>query len=196
MNVLQKGSSLNLNGIFPIEVNDMNKIVIGSISVISTLIWSSLASSEPPSGVGVAEPSEGSCRARTVVGPPGDFLPGLDGVHGVISSRGGFAKRVVANSAEGTASFTCHWKSTDGEVVAGFDAFTELPATGTQVSNEEACAALEAFGLPGACKGNGAMIINAEWDGSSCGFGERSTLDWTRVRAKNGQSLLSCRFKD
>jgi hypothetical protein len=195
---LLKRSSIKLNGIFLIEVKAMNKFTIGAVSAISALIWSSFANSEPPSGVGSAEGSEGPCFSQTVVGPPGDFLPFLDGVHGVLYTQIGDGKYLDANSAEGTASMTCHGKTKPGEEIAGFDVAAQQPATGTPAGTKAACNALDTYGLIGACRGNnnGAVIVDAELQGGTCSWGDRETLDWTSVRTPSGKGMLSCHFKD
>jgi hypothetical protein len=171
--------------------------IIGISGIAACLVSSSLFAG-PPAGVGSAETSEGVCFDSVVVGPPGNHLAFLDGVHGVMNVELGRVKAVEANSANGTASFTCHGTIAPGDLIQGFDIVTGLPAEATAVETKDACVALAAFGLGHACRGNnnGAVILNAEFMGGSCNWGSRSTLDWTSVRTPSGKTMLSCHFSD
>jgi hypothetical protein len=110
----------------------------------------------------------------------------------------GDAKAVDAKSANGTASFTCHGRNVVGGLISGTDVVTGVPVEGTLSTTRDACAALEGFGLGHACRGNnkGGIILNAEFRGEPCLFGERSTLDWNSVRAPSGEVMLSCHFSE
>ena len=176
----------------------MKTLISGTACAISALLLSSSVYAEPPAGVGAAEMEEGPCFSQTVVGPPGNFVPILDGVHGVLYMQIGTGKYVEANSASGTAKVTCHGRVGRGDVVQGFDVVTGLPAEGTAAGTNNACDALDTFGLLGACRGNnnGAIIIDAEFQGGSCGWGGRETLDWTSIRTPSGKAMLSCHFSD
>ena len=175
------------------------KIVPIFLSVTAMAITSiATVNAEQPTNVGSAERSEGPCFVQTIVGPPGDFVPILDGVHGVLLTNLGEGKFVDAKSAKGTAKLTCHGTNKQGVEIAGYNVVTGILTTGTPAGTKDACDALDTFGLIEACRGNnnGAVILDAEFDAGTCGWGERETLDWTSVRAPSGKSMLSCHFKD
>ena len=140
--------------------------------------------------------SEGPCFSQIVVGPPGNFFPILDGVHGVLLTQTGDGKFVDANSARGTANLTCHGKLDRAKELTGIDVVTWQVATGTAPGTRAACGALETYGIPCKGNGNGAIISNAELQGVSCFWDGLETLDWKTVVTPGGSIMSSCHFKD
>jgi hypothetical protein len=176
----------------------MKTTVFGTTCTVLAFLFSSSVSSEPAVGIGAAEMENGPCYSQTIVGPPGNFLAFLDGVHGVMYNQIGTGKYVEANSAKGTAHVTCHGQIKSGAEVEGIDVVNGQPAVGVAVATKVACEALETYGLTGACRGNnnGAIIITSEFQAGTCGWGDKETLDWSSIRTPSGKARLSCYFKD
>jgi hypothetical protein len=176
----------------------MKTLFLKTVGAASVILLTSTGWAETPVGVGSAVGSEGPCFSQIVVGPPGNFFPILDGVHGILFVQVSDGKFVEANSATGTAKLTCHGSFEQGQEEVGFDVVTGQPATGTNVGTRTACSALKTFGLTGACRGNGngAIILNAETQGDSCVWNGLETLDWKTVFTPGGRNMTSCHFKD
>ena len=173
----------------------MNKKTIGALGILGSFALSPLAQAEPELSVGSADHLNAPCYGAIVVGPPGGFVPFLDGTHGVIYTHLGEGKLVYTNSKTGGRNLTCHGNlEFGGDDVAGIDVVTQDGVLGTPVGIEEACDALAAWGLDHACKGEsrGAILIDADFNGEPCNVDGVITYNWKSVYTRNGKLMLSC----
>jgi len=172
----------------------MNVVIMVCGFALSSTVWA-----DTPLGVGSADLTSGACIGQIIVGPPGDFVAVLDGVHGVLVVPLGDSKTVFTNSANGNRNLTCHGRTIGpGNVVAGIDAVTLLPAWGTTAARSDACSALVAFGLPSPCRGAGeksAIILGPDFQDMPCNIDGVPTFNWKSVFSEGGY-MLSCHSKD
>ena len=176
----------------------MKIISITSLVAVTGLLAPFAVWSEPPPAVGAAEVESGFCSGNIVVGPPGDFVPFLDGEYGVMLIELGDAKMVKTHSANGNVNLTCHGKSYVGDVVIGTDAATGLIAEGTVATRAASCSAIVTYGLPNPCRGKGeksAIILGPDFQGEPCNIDGVLTFDWKSVFNEGGY-MLSCHAKE
>ena len=173
----------------------MNTHNLKMTGVLALLFLSTTAFAAPPVGVGAADRAAGICYGAIVVGPPGGFVPFLDGTHGVIFTDLGSAGVIQANSEQGNVNLTCHGELMFDEVTAGIDVVTYDGVLGTPVPPSEACEALTHFGLGHACRGangSGAIIIDPDFRGEPCNIDGVVTYDWRSIFTESGQVMVSC----
>jgi hypothetical protein len=166
-----------------------------TLGALALIALAQLSQAQPELNVGSADHLNGPCYGAIVVGPPGGFVPFLDGTHGVIFTQLGDGKLVYTNSKTGGRNLTCHGRiEFGGDDVAGLDIVTEDGVLGTPVGIEEACDALAAWGLDHACKGEsrGAIILDADFNGGSCNVDGVTTDNWRSVYTRDGRVMLSC----
>ena len=178
----------------------MGKVFMKVIGAVSALLLSSTAWSDALPGVGSADLSTTPCFGVIVVGPPGNFDAILDDTHGLLLVKIGNAKVVESNSSRGNTLLSCHGRLEDGEPITGLQGLGD-GRWGTVASNEDSCAALEAGGLTGRCRGNGknsALIVTADIAGYPCRIpplateGYVETYDWQAIKTNSGKMMLTC----
>ena len=178
------------------------KTLLHSLSVLLLALTSaSFVKADQPPNVGSADvfkPAE--CFGQILVGPPGSFLPFIDGVYGVLIAKQGEGRATVSNSARGNRSLTCQGKIEVGSTIEGWDPAAQQFATGTIVPIEEACDALRFYGLGDACrskgKGKGSIIVNPLIDGLLCNIGGLLTENWHTVFTNGETTMVRCAGKE
>ena len=177
---------------------DKELVMKTSIAKTAAIVYGCIAScaayADQPAGVGAADIARSPCFGPIVVGPPGNFLPYLDGVYGSMRIELGDAIRVEANSANGNVQLSCHGTVTPGDVVIGTDLATGDLVEGTVAERGDSCDALVTSGLPSPCRGEGersAIIIGPDFAGQTCSIGGTPTFDW-KVVLNEGGVHLSC----
>ena len=178
------------------------RLLSAFLSVTAIVITSiGTAQAEQPPNVGSADVESTECFTQILVGPPGNFIPFVDGTHGVLFAKQGDGKVTYSNSAKGNRNLSCHGKTQVGDEISGWDVAAVDPqeqAMGTVVAIDVACEALRVYGSGDACrgKGKGAIIVNPIVDGTLCSVGGLITENWHVVYTNGGTSNLRCLAKE
>ena len=172
---------------------------LGIIGAVSLAIASPWANAQQPPGVGAAEQFPGFCLFTVVVEVAENDIR----IASIVDVDDN--KLTVTNSKNGNVHLNCSGKLDRSAPVTGFQVFptVSLPTeiTGTLLTYEEGCAAVEALVGDNPCRGNGpgAALSGFEPFGITCNLpiGQnvfRPTEHWRQVTTPGDRVHLYCHW--
>ena len=177
----------------------MKLIINSTVSSLFLILASSWASAQQPPGVGAAEQFPGICLFAAVVKVAENDIR----IANIVDVDDN--KLTVTNSRNGNVHLNCSGKLDRSAPVTGFQVFPPAPPgteiTGTLLSYEDGCTAVETLLGNNPCKGNGpgAALSGFEPFGITCNLPiaenvVRTTEDWRQVTTPGDRLHLYCHW--
>jgi hypothetical protein len=172
----------------------MKNARIGFMLGLILVAGSSLASADPPFGVGsatvITDPDAQWWVAWVDLG--GQSAPVLPGGAGFVLVQLEDVHLVYSNDPNGNIHLRAHGQLPLGGSVMAYDAFGGSFVTATLAEVEDACAALSPL-FPDACRGQNAMVL-LNWDttGLTCEINGFQSENWRTTTTRNGITNSTC----
>jgi hypothetical protein len=168
-------------------------------SIVSTLVvlvfcYASVASADPPIGVGSAEVLTDPDALYFVawVDVSGNSTPVLPGGEGLVFVALDDVHLVYTNNPNGDTLLQSHGRLPLGESVMAYDFVTNQPLLASLADLDVACDALSLV-FPEACRGKNAMVLlNFDTTGTLCVIGSAMSDHWRTTTTRSGITNSMC----